>query len=87
MPQLKLNQIFRNPTPNGSEVPIWPPVTNANFASMEYMQIGNENGRLENEVLQVKQDYYSNRAEFWKNLREEYNLNSWLEEDSTILSR
>lgn len=50
---------------------------------MQYMQIGNENGRLENEVLQVKSDYYSARAEFWKRMREEYELNSWLNDGTT----
>lgn len=43
------------------------------------MQIGNENGNLNNTVLQVKEDYFSARAEFWKTIREDYNLNSWFE--------
>lgn len=70
---------FRNPTPDGSPIPIWPPVTNTAFVNMEYMQIGNENGKLEDEVLQAKEDYYSARAEFWQRIREDYNLNSWFE--------
>lgn len=49
---------------------------------MQYMQIGNENGLLDNDVLQVKEDYYSTRAEFWKKIREDYNLNSWLDDES-----
>lgn len=79
--------IFSDPTPNGSAVPLWPSVTNGSFAFMPYMQIGNENGLLSNEVLQVKEDYYSARAEFWQKIREDYNLNSWLDDDSSILSR
>lgn len=54
---------------------------------MQYMQIGNENGLLDNEVLQVKANYYSTRAEFWKTIRADYNLNSWYEDDSSTLSR
>ncbi|XP_037029459.1 esterase FE4-like [Bradysia coprophila] len=70
---------FGNPTPvDGTTTPNWPPVTSSSFASMQYMQIGNENGRLDNEVLTVKTDYNSARAEFWMSIREDYNLNSWL---------
>lgn len=74
---------FSDPTPNGSTVPLWPSVTNSSFAYMPYMQIGNENGLLSNEVLQVKEDYYSARAQFWQKIREDYNLNSWLDDDSS----
>lgn len=49
---------------------------------MQYMQIGNKNGLLDNEVLHVNENYYSTRAEFWKNIRREYDLNSWLEDDN-----
>lgn len=77
----------RDPTPSGSALPTWPSVTSGAFASMQYMQIGNENGRLENEVLQVKEDYYSTRAEFWQKTRQDYDLNSWLDDDSNTLSR
>lgn len=83
-----MHSIFSDPTPEPSAVPIWPLVTNSTFASMQYLQIGNENGLSDNEVLQVKEDYYSSRAEFWAKIRADYNLNSWLEEDSsTTLSR
>ncbi|KAJ6635071.1 Juvenile hormone esterase [Pseudolycoriella hygida] len=75
---------FGNPTPSGSEETLWPSVTSNNFSLMQYMQIGNENGFLQNEVLQVKQDYYSERAEFWKRIRQDYGLNSWFEGDSSI---
>jgi len=78
---------FGNPTPEGSSLPIWPSVADSSFAFMQYMQIGNENGLLNNDVLQVKQDYYSNRAEFWKQIRADYNLNSWLDDDSFPFSR
>lgn len=49
---------------------------------MQYMQIGNENGLSDDEILRAKEDYYSSRAEFWKNIRRDYNLNSWLDDDS-----
>lgn len=59
-------------------------VTNSSFVSMQYLQIGNENGRSDNEVLQVEEGYYSSRAEFWQKIREDFNLNSWLEDNSFI---
>lgn len=65
--------------PNGQENPIWPLVTNSTFASMQFLQIGNENGASDDEVLLVKEDYYSSRAEFWKKVREDFNLNSWMD--------
>ncbi len=78
--KLSFSNFYRDP--NGSDIPtIWPLVTNSTFASMQYMQIGNENGRSDDGVLQAKEDYYSTRAEFWKKLRSEYNLDSWFDED------
>lgn len=78
-PQIRLIFFFRNPTPTNT-VPNWPSVTSSSFTSMQYMQIGNKNGLLDDEVLTVTADYYSTRAEFWTKVREEYNLNSWLDE-------
>lgn len=66
---------------------MWPSVTGSSFASMQYMQIGNQNGLLDNEVLQVKTDYYSARADFWQRIRADYNLNSWLEDGSSSFVR
>lgn len=78
---------FGNPTPNASAIPVWPAVSSSSFDSMQYMQIGNENGLLDSEVLQVKTDYYSERAEFWKRIREDYNLSTWFQDDSSSLIR
>lgn len=70
--------------PNGPGIPTWPLVTNSTFVSMQFLQIGNENGLSDNEVLHVKEDYYSARAEFWKKIRQDYNLNSWLDENNNF---
>jgi len=68
-----------NPTPGGSVTPAWPLATSF---PLRYMQIGNENGKWDTQVLQTKVDFFSTRANFWMELRQEYRFSSWLEGDS-----
>lgn len=67
----------RNPTPNNTATPIWLP---AHDFPLDYLQIGNENGKFDSEILQSRVDFYSHRANFWMELRNEHRISSWLEE-------
>lgn len=51
------------------------------------MQIGNENGKFDYRVLQPRVDFYSARANFWMELREEHGISSWFEGNSSTSCR
>ncbi len=73
----KFCHYFRNPTPDSAITPIWPVATDF---PLNYMQIGNENGKFDNQILQPRVDLYSSRANFWIELRNEHRMSSWLED-------
>lgn len=54
-----------NPTPESSHFEQWTPATKF---PLNYLRIGNENGESKN-LLSMENDLYSERAEFWWNLR------------------
>lgn len=65
-----------NPTPewsSESKFPFWTPATKF---PLDFMQIGNENGKSQ-ELFRMKQDLYRERLKFWSDLRENYNLKMW----------
>jgi hypothetical protein len=65
---------FSKPNPDNSpSLPQWPP---ASGTSMKYLQIGNENGNSQS-LFQLKENFLTERSEFWMNLREEFELSSW----------
>lgn len=62
------------PNPDNSpSLPQWPA---ASKTSMKYLQIGNENG-ISQSLFQLKENFLTERSDFWMNLREEFKLNSW----------
>ncbi|CAG9809984.1 unnamed protein product [Chironomus riparius] len=68
-----------NPTPEWSKkskLPYWTP---ASKFPLDYMQIGNENGKSD-KLLEMKKDLYTEHAEFWIKLREKYGLRAWKNE-------
>lgn len=75
---------FRNPTPDSSVTPTWTPATDF---PLNYMQIGNENGKFDIQILQSRVDFYSARANFWMELRNEHRISSWLESSSSTSDR
>jgi carboxylesterase type B len=65
-----------HPTPewsSESKFPFWTPATKF---PLDYMQIGNENGKSK-ELFQMKKDLYPERLKFWSDLKEQYNLKVW----------
>lgn len=78
-----IRQHSRNPTPDNATTPIWPLATGF---PLNYMQIGNENGKFDSQILQPRVDFYSSRANFWMELRNEYRISSWLEGSSSSTS-
>lgn len=74
----KKKKHFRNPTPN-TATPIWPVATGF---PLDYMQIGNQNGKFDSQILQPRVGYFSSRSNFWKELRDLHDLSSWRESSS-----
>lgn len=65
---------FSKPNPeNSPSLPQWP---SASGTSMKYLQIGNENGNSQS-LFQLKENFLTERSEFWIKLREDFELNSW----------
>lgn len=65
-----------HPTPewtSESKIPFWTP---ASKFPLDYMVIGNENGKSK-ELFKIKKDLYPERAKFWMDLKEKYNLKVW----------
>lgn len=62
------------PNPDNSpSLPQWP---SASKNSMKYLQIGNENG-ISQSLFQLKENFLTERSDFWIKLREDFKLNSW----------
>ena len=65
---------LRKPNPdNLPSLPQWPTATRT---SLKYLQIGNENGNSQS-LFQLKENFLTERSDFWIKLREEFKLNSW----------
>lgn len=65
-----------HPTPewsSESKTPFWTP---ASKFPLDYMMIGNENGQSK-ELFKMKKDLFPERAKFWMDLKEKYNLKVW----------
>lgn len=65
-----------HPTPDWSKeskIPFWTPATKF---PLDYMIIGNENGNSK-DIFKMKRDLYPERAKFWLELKEKYNLKIW----------
>ncbi|KAJ6649230.1 Juvenile hormone esterase, partial [Pseudolycoriella hygida] len=73
-----------NPTPVNTSNVIWPLATSF---PLNYMQIGNENGKFDNQILQPRVDFYAARANFWMDLRNEHRISSWIDGNSSAASR
>jgi hypothetical protein len=58
---VKLSFLPSNPTPDNSEFDHWAPATNF---PLDYMRIGNENGKSK-DLLVMQKDLYPERANFW----------------------
>ncbi|XP_070491172.1 juvenile hormone esterase-like isoform X2 [Chironomus tepperi] len=66
----------RTGKPNPDNLPSLPQWPAASGTSMKYLQIGNENGNSQS-LFQLKENFLTERADFWMNLREDHKLNSW----------
>jgi hypothetical protein len=65
---------LRNPNISDfSPVPTWPSVNSLPF---DYLQIGNENGKS-TRLFQIKNGLFTERGNFWMDLRANYSLNRW----------
>lgn len=42
------------------------------------MQIGNENGKKSNNIFEIKSGFYTERANFWAELRSNFSLSTWV---------
>lgn len=68
------NFLPRNPNVPSLGIQQWP---SASAFPLTFMQLGNENGKKTNNLFELKNGLYEERANFWMELRANYSLNRW----------
>lgn len=58
--------IYRNPTPKSSK---W---KSTKSFPLDYMRIGNDNGKVVESLTKMEKDLYPDRANFWAELKAHY---------------